>query len=135
MTAVQAASIWVALNIVFLVYISVRVGGVRTRLKIDLGDAGHPEMIRAVRAQGNYVEYAWAALLGLVLLAFAKAPVALVHALGAAFLFARIAHLLGLGMGVWKQGRFIGTLGTVLVLVATAVALLWFALAAPATIP
>ena len=130
MTPLHAASLWVALNIVFLIYVSMRVGQTRTRLKISLGDGGgNPEMVRAIRAQGNYVEYAPAALVGLVLLAATGAPAALVHALGAAFLFARIAHLLGLGMDVWKTGRLVGTLGTMLSLLATAGALLWFALA------
>lgn len=131
MTPVEAASLWVALNILFLIYISFRVGQTRTRLKINLGDGGNPEMVRAIRTQGNYVEYAPAALVGLVLLAQAGAPAVLVHALGGVFLFVRIAHLMGLGMDVWKAGRFVGTLGTMLTLLATAAALLWFAVLAP----
>lgn len=128
MTALQAAGLWTALNILFLIFISARVGMTRTRLKINLGDGGgNPDMIRAIRAQGNYVEYAPAAVGGLVLIALLEAPTALVHGVGAFFFLARIAHFLGLGADVWKAGRFVGTLGTMLSLLATALLLLFFA--------
>jgi hypothetical protein len=129
MTPFEAAGLWIGLNSLYLIYVSARVGMVRTRLKINLGDGGNDEMIRAIRTQGNYVEYAPMALVGLLgLAALGQAP-ALIHGLGAAFLGARIAYLLGLGLGVWPAGRFIGTLGTMLSLLATAAALLFAAFA------
>jgi hypothetical protein len=124
MTSIQAAGLWIGLNALFLIYVSARVGVTRTRLKINLGDGGNDEMIRAIRTQGNYVEYAPIALIGLLALAaMGQAPL-LIHALGAAFLAARVAHLMGLGVGVWPAGRFVGALGTMLSLLATAGALL-----------
>ena len=54
MTPFEAAGLWIGLNTVFLIYISARVGMVRTRLKINLGDGGNDEMVRAIRTQGNY---------------------------------------------------------------------------------
>ncbi len=128
MTALQAAGLWVALNLLFLIFISARVGMTRTRLKINIGDGGgNPDMIRAIRTQGNYVEYAPAAIGGMVLLALLEAPTALVHGVGAFFFFARVSHFLGLGTDVWKAGRFVGALGTLLTLLATAALLLFFA--------
>jgi uncharacterized protein len=127
MTSLEAAGLWVGLNALFLIYVSARVGMTRTRLKINLGDGGNDEMIRAIRAQGNYVEYAPMALLGLLTLAAMGQGTTLIHALGAVFLGARMAHLLGLGLGVWPAGRFVGTLGTMLSLLATAGAVLWAA--------
>lgn len=127
MTPMKAAAIWIALNALLLIYLSVRVGQARTRLKINLGDGGNPEMVKAIRTHGNYVEYAPLALVGLVALAAMGAHVAIVHALGAAFFFARVSHLLGLGMGVWPMGRFVGTLGTMLTLLATTIILIYFA--------
>ncbi|MFN0023421.1 MAG: MAPEG family protein [Parvularculaceae bacterium] len=128
MTSLDAAGLWIGLNALFLIYISLRVGQVRTRLKINLGDGGNDEMIRAIRAQGNYVEYAPIALIALFALASLGQPPAIIHALGALFLAARIAHLLGLGVGIWPQGRFFGTLGTFISLLATGGVLVWAAL-------
>lgn len=127
MTPLEAAGLWAGLNALLLIYLSVRVGLNRMRIKVNLGDGANPDMSRAIRAQGNYTEYAPAALLGLLLLALLGAPVWIIHALGGAFLFARIAHFLGLGLGVWPTGRFVGTFLTMLTLLATGAGLIWLA--------
>lgn len=128
MTPMKAAALWIGLNAILLIYLSVRVGQARTRLKINLGDGGNPEMVKAIRTHGNYVEYAPFALAGLLALALVGAQAAVIHLLGAAFLFGRVAHLLGLGLGVWPSGRFVGTLTTMLTLLATAGFLIFHAL-------
>jgi len=128
MTSMQAAALWVGLNMLLLVYLSFRVGAARTRYKVNLGDGGNPEMVKAIRTHANYTEYAPAALLGLVVLASLGAGTLVIHCLGAVFLVARICHLLGLGMGVWPMGRSVGILFTVLTLIATAGFLLYYAL-------
>jgi uncharacterized membrane protein YecN with MAPEG domain len=128
MIPLQAAALWIGLNAIFLIYISYRVGQVRIRTKTNLGDGGNDEMTKAIRTQGNYIEYAPAALLGLFALASLGLGSIWIHALGALFLLARISHLLGLGMGVWPQGRFIGTMLTMVTLLATAILLIWKAL-------
>jgi hypothetical protein len=124
MTSLEAAGLWIGLNALFLIYVSARVGMMRTKHKINLGDGGNDEMLRAIRTQGNYVEYAPVALIGLLALASLGQSATIIHALGGTFLAARVAHLLGLGMGVWPVGRFIGTLGTLLSLLATAILLI-----------
>jgi len=123
-SALEAAVFWIALNIVFLVLISFRVGQMRMKHKVNLGDGGNSDVQCAIRAQGNYVEYAPLALIGLVALASVGASAILVNIFGGVFLAVRIAHFLGLGLGVWAKGRFVGTLGTMLTLLATAIALL-----------
>lgn len=128
MTPMNAAALWIGFNAVLLIFLSVRVGQARTRLKINLGDGGNPEMLKAIRAHGNYVEYAPVALIGLLALAGIGAHVAAIHVLGAAFLFARVAHMMGLGMGVWPTGRFVGTLLTMLTLLATGALLVFYAI-------
>ena len=67
MTQLEAAAFWVGLNALFLIVLSARVGLNRLSRKIDLGDGGVPEMTRAIRAHGNYIEYAPAALGGIVI--------------------------------------------------------------------
>lgn len=129
MTSLQAAALWIGLNIFLLIYVSARVGQARVKYKINLGDGGNPDMLKAIRTQANYVEYAWAALLGLFTLASLGVSAYVIHALGAAFLFARIAHLAGLGMGIWPAGRSVGIALTMLTLLATAGWLIWRAFA------
>lgn len=127
MTPTEAAALWIGVNLIFVVYLAMRVGQARMRYKINLGDGENPEMTKAIRTHANYTEYAPAALLGLFVLASLGAGTAIIHALGGVFLFARIAHLLGLGMGVWPQGRGLGAAGSALVLLTTAGFLLYYA--------
>lgn len=129
MTPIQAAALWIGLNALFLIFISARVGAVRMKTKTNLGDGGNEDMVKAIRTQGNYIEYAPAALLGLFALASLGLGSTWIHALGAIFLLARISHLLGLGMGIWPRGRMVGTMGTMLTLLATAILLVWKAFA------
>jgi uncharacterized membrane protein YecN with MAPEG domain len=129
MTALQAAGLWIGLNAFFLIFISARVGAARHKTSVNLGDGGNEIMVKAIRTQGNYVEYAPAALLGLFALASLGLGSTWIHALGALFLFARISHLLGLGMNVWPQGRMVGTALTMTTLLATGVLLIWKAFA------
>jgi len=128
MTSLEAAGFWIGLHALLLLYISARVGQARMRHKINLGDGGNDDMLKAIRTQGNYIEYAPAALLGLWVIASLGASVILVHILGAVFFLVRVAHLLGLGMGVWARGRMIGTIGTMVTLLITSIALLYFSL-------
>jgi uncharacterized membrane protein YecN with MAPEG domain len=127
MTAIEAAGLWIGLHALLLIYISYRVGQARHKYNVNLGDGGNPDMLKAIRTHGNYTEYAPLALIGLVGVALVSDSLLIVHLLGAAFFLARIAHLLGLGMDLWKQGRFIGTLMTMLSLLATSLTLLFFA--------
>ena len=129
MTPIQAAALWLGLNALFLIYISFNVGQGRVKHKINLGDGGDDDMRKRIRAQGNYIEYAPAALLGLFALASLGLGAMWVHALGAFFFIARVSHFLGLGAGVWPMGRFVGTLMTMLALLATALLLFWKAFA------
>lgn len=125
MTPLQAAGLWIGLNMIFLVYISARVGQTRVKTKTNLGDGGNALMVRAIRTQGNYIEYAPAALLGLYALASLGLGSLYIHMLGAFFLLGRIFHLLGLGLEVFPQGRFAGTAMTMITLIATGGLLIW----------
>ncbi|WP_375202296.1 MAPEG family protein [Hyphococcus sp.] len=125
MTSLEAAALWVGLNALLLIVLSARVGSVRMKHKINLGDGGNDAMTKAIRTQGNYIEYAPAAIGGLVLLALLNTPVLAIHILGGLFFFARVSHLLGLGMGVWPAGRAVGTVLTMLTLLVTGLWLIW----------
>ncbi len=125
MTSLEAAALWVGLNALLLIVLSARVGATRMKHKINLGDGGNDAMTKAIRTQGNYIEYAPAAIGGLVLLALLNTPVMVIHILGGVFFFARVSHFLGLGLGVWPMGRMIGTVLTMLTLLVTGLWLIW----------
>jgi uncharacterized membrane protein YecN with MAPEG domain len=83
-----------ALGFLFMA-LSVRTLRLRRKLHIGLGDAGHPEMLRAIRVHANFAEYV-PLCLGLMYLAEVQgAPAWLLHGMGMALVLARLTHALG----------------------------------------
>jgi uncharacterized protein len=89
-TALYAAGLGV-----LFVLLSLRTLRLRRKLRIGLGDAGHPEMLRAIRVHANFAEYV-PLCLGLICLAeLQAAPAWLLHAMGIALVLARLIHARG----------------------------------------
>ena len=88
-------------------WLGIRIGQVRGKAKIFVGDGGHEPLIRRMRAQANFVENAplVLALIGLIELGAGTSTWLWVAA--SAFLVARVLH--GLGMDGWGLGRGVGT--------------------------
>lgn len=129
MTSIEAAVLYAGLNVLLFFALKANVSRVRIGEKILFGDGANDRMQRALRVQGNAVEDVPVTLIGIVGLGLLDAPVWLVHGLGAAFLLARILHAVGLGgSSGGSPGRMIGTLLSVMVMLATGLACLWFAL-------
>ncbi|MEJ2515441.1 MAG: MAPEG family protein [Gammaproteobacteria bacterium] len=103
----------------------------RRRAQVGLGSGGDAALERAIRVHGNFTEYAPLVLILLGLAELSGAPVWLLHASGAVFVAARVAHALGLSArsGI-SRGRFFGTLATWLVLLVLAVTDVWLGVAA-----
>ena len=101
--------------------LTVNVGIMRGRKKINLGDGGDPEMIAAIRAHANLIEFAPLCLL-LIYVASDFYGFWTTAALSALFLLARVLHAGGM-LGVIPQGRFLGATGTTLVLSVTSIML------------
>lgn len=125
----EAFSLYVALFILMFAVLKGNCGRVRMKTKTNLGDGnGDPEMIRALRAQGNAIEDVPIVLIGLGALAMQGAPVLLIHIIGCFFFVARVFHATGIGglkgMG-W--GRMAGTIMTMLSFLTTLGANLYFA--------
>lgn len=101
----------------------------RGRHGISLG-TDHVEVLRAVRAHGNFAEYVPLALLMLALCEANGLPPAALHALGALLVVGRVLHATGIGR---EPGNFrLRVLGMVLTFVMIGVAsvvLLWGAVA------
>ena len=106
---------------VLLVALSVRVTALRGKHKVNLGDGGNEELQRAIRVQGNFVEYVPLALILIGLLEMNGAPAWAVHAFGIVLAVARLSHAYSL-YAASMPPRIVGTSGTWAVL---AVAGLW----------
>lgn len=99
MSALQVASVYIAINILLLVWLAIRVVSRRFRGKISMGDGGSEDLATAIRVHGNASEYTPAMLIGLLALAFLQGPVWGIHALGIGFTVGRISHAIGMGSG------------------------------------
>ena len=105
------------------VSLTVSVGRLRMQKKIYLGDGGDAEMLSAIRAHGNFMEYV---PLCLALIYFASDyygywPVAIASLV---LLISRVLHAGGL-LGFIPLGRTIGAVGTTLTLVAASVMIVY----------
>ena len=128
MTAIEAAVLYTALCLLLMLALKMNVGRVRAKEKVMFGDGGKEPVQRAQRVQGNAVEDVPVTLVGLVGLALLSAPVWLVHALGATLFLARVLHAVGLGgSSGGSPGRMWGTLLSLVVMLATVIACLWYA--------
>lgn len=103
------------------VALSLHVGRLRGRKKIFLGDGGDPEMLAAIRAHANLVEFAPICLL-LVYLAADFYGFRVTAILSVVLLVARALHAGGI-LGVIPMGRTLGAIGTLVVLTVAGVLL------------
>ena len=113
------------LAIVYLVLFGMA-GAARGKANISLGDGGNRDLIVANRRHMNFVENVPLALILIGLAEISGAPKTLIHTLGIVLTLARVIHPFGLDYDVMRKvPRFIGTLGTVLVIAVSALCLLW----------
>jgi uncharacterized protein len=130
MTPIAATTLYLGLFGLLMLILKLNVGRVRASKRINLGDGNDESMQRAIRVQGNAIEDVPVVLLGLVGLGLLEAPVLLIHGIGATFLVARVLHAVGLGgMPGLGVGRLIGTLLSLIAILVTAGACVWYALA------
>jgi hypothetical protein len=112
-----------------LVVLSYRVAQRRMRFQVGVGTGANPELERAIRVHGNFIEYVPFALILLGLFEANGGPPVSVHAAGATLLVLRIAHAIGLtGSSGRSPGRFVGALGTWLLIIALSIGNLWHVL-------
>ena len=96
-------------------WLGFRVGQVRTREKISIGDAGHEPLVRRMRAHANFVEYAPFVLALIGLIEFSAGTSTWLWVVASVFLVARMLH--GVGMDGYIPARVIGMLVTMLTMV------------------
>jgi uncharacterized protein len=86
---------YAAILALLYVALSIRTLRLRRRLKIAIGDAGNPAMLRAMRVHSNFAEYVPLSLLLLFFVEGSGAHPILVHVFGLALLAGRISHAFG----------------------------------------
>jgi hypothetical protein len=123
MNAIPITAVFAALLALMLVGISVRVTVLRARKKISFFDGGDEELGRAMRVQGNFIEYLPMALALMGLMEGMGARHWFVYAFGAVLLVARFAHAWGLYSGIF-QARVVGTSATWILLAVGALGVL-----------
>ena len=124
MTDMQVAGVYVAANILLLVYLAFRVVQRRFRDKISIGDGGDKDLALAIRVHGNASEYVPAAMIGLIVLVMLHAGSLLIHICGGAFTAGRLLHAFGFSRSVLPS-RQLGVVLTWLSMLAIAGVILW----------
>ena len=84
-----------ALSVIFI-KLSINVIGIRRKIHISLGNGGHDELERAIRAQGNFAEYVPIALILIACLEINGAPWWLVVVPGITLIIGRLIHARGI---------------------------------------
>ena len=104
------------------VVLGLNVARMRGAKKVNLGDGGDPEMLAAIRAHANLIEWAPICLL-LIYIASDFYGFWIVACLSAVLLAARVLHAGGL-LGTIPKGRVLGATGTAVVLAIASVLLI-----------
>ncbi len=105
-----AAAAAAAINI----WLSIRIGMVRTAKKISIGDGGDPDLICRMRAQANFIENTPIVLVMIVAIELARMGNAYLMGATALYMLGRVAHGIGMDGGAMKSLRGVGTLITML---------------------
>ena len=103
------------------IWLSIRIGRVRTAQKISIGDGGHDLLSRRMRAQLNFAENTPLVLILIAGIELAGKGGAWLLPLGGLYALGRVAHGVGMDGAALEKGRMIGTLTTMLTLLGLAV--------------
>ena len=118
------------LAVLALVYAALAINVVRLRRQnlAAFGDAGNPSLRSAIRAHGHFAEYVPVIALMVAMLEMSGMPGWRVHLLMGALLISRLLHPFGMyakpGTFAFRIGRVAGVTLTLIVLIASAVAIL-----------
>ncbi len=106
---------------IIAIWLSVRVGQVRTSEKVSVGDGGNEKVIRRMRAHANFVENTPLVLILIAAIEMADRGAVWLPYVAGLFMLGRVAHGIGMDGSAFKQGRMIGTLVTMLTMLGLAI--------------
>lgn len=120
---------YTAITLILVVALALRVIGYRRLQRVSLGDGGKTELQQRMSAHSNLTENAPLFLISLGLLEWHGLGVILLHGAGMTWLFARVAHPLGVEKRYPNLPlRTLGMGMTVMLHISSALLLIWFAL-------
>lgn len=109
----QISVLYIGLNTLLIFALAMYVVVLRYRHKVGLGDGGVPELLRAIRAHANALEYVPLTLLMMLGLELNSVSDIHIHTIGLVLLIGRMLHAWGLiSSSGTSPGRFLGTLST-----------------------
>jgi uncharacterized protein len=118
----QPVFLYAAICALILIGLSLYVIQGRGKYHIGIGDGGNPGMLLRMRIHANFIEYVPLALILIYFVQQAGDSLWIVHALGISLIVTRLAHIAGLlGSRGTSPGRFVGIVGTLLVILIAAV--------------
>jgi uncharacterized membrane protein YecN with MAPEG domain len=91
---------YAAILTLFFVFLSARVIAGRRSRSIGLGDGGSDDLLRRIRAHGNFAEYAPLALLLMALAEIQGSSAWSLHLIGCLLIVGRLSHAYGVSAGV-----------------------------------
>ena len=91
----HVVSLYASILALLFVVLSIRTLRMRRRLKLPIGDAGNPVLMRAIGVHSNFAEYVPLSLLLIYFVEANGANALLVHVLGLCLLAGRAAHAFG----------------------------------------
>ncbi len=109
------------------IWLGMRVGKVRIGEKIYVGDGGSEKLIRRMRAQANFVEYAPFFLILVAALELAVGNQTWLWVASAIFIIGRVMHPLGMDGGKMVFGRRIGIITSLSIILILSVLAAWLA--------
>lgn len=110
-------------SVLALIYIglSLRVIQGRFKYRVSLGDGGNADMQSRIRTHGNFIEYVPLLLVFLALFELAGVDKSVLAWCGAAQVLFRILHVVGIPRRSPNAFRFLGTLGTFLLIISASI--------------
>jgi uncharacterized membrane protein YecN with MAPEG domain len=122
---VPVTGLWAALQVFVAIALITPIGRLRGKYDVSIHAGAHPDLDVAIRRHANWAEHVPFALLLMALLELNGGSSGLLHGLGGALLVCRIVHPFGLKAETMRSPlRGIGALGTLLVTLIAAIALL-----------
>jgi uncharacterized membrane protein YecN with MAPEG domain len=121
--SVPITALYASLLGLLLIALAVPVIRLRRVNRVDVGDGGNQDLLRAIRVHGNAAEHVPIALILMLVYELNQGSPAVLHAYGGLFFLARALHAWGLSRIEGPSfGRTYGVLGTWIVVIGLAVA-------------